>query len=104
MNCSHRSIKLCFCQALGYNFPAKQSDRSDLRSLLAEHPSHPQPSDENQNNNEKLVIVRGQVEAKSGVDGNWKSLRPNHNNVLVSHQSGDKAVIVQTTQTVSENS
>ena len=39
-------------------------------------------------------IVR---EAKSAVDGNWKSLRPN---VLVSHESGDRAVIIQRTQSV----
>ncbi|KAF2323622.1 hypothetical protein GH714_036362 [Hevea brasiliensis] len=68
---------------------------SDLRSIL----DLPQPSDENQNQNldqdqnQKLVIVRGQVEAKSAIDGNWRS------NVLVAHESGDKAVIVQRIQT-----
>ncbi|KAF2300965.1 hypothetical protein GH714_018660 [Hevea brasiliensis] len=71
---------------------------SDLRSVL----DHPQPSDESlnqnldQDQNHKLVIVRGQVEAKSTVDGNWKSLR---SNALVAHESGDKAVIIQRTQT-----
>lgn len=71
---------------------------SDLRSVL----DLPQPSDENQNQNvdqgqtQKLVIVRGQVEPKSAVDGNWKSLR---SNALVSHECGDKAVIIQRTQT-----
>ncbi|EEF40994.1 ubiquitin-protein ligase, putative [Ricinus communis] len=62
---------------------------SDIRSVL-------EVSDETQD--QKLVIVRGQVEAKSAVDGNWKSLIPN-NNVLVAHESGDKAVIVQRIQT-----
>ncbi|XP_050231535.1 E3 ubiquitin-protein ligase SPL2 [Mercurialis annua] len=73
---------------------------SDLRSLL-ELPPPPQPSDENNSNNlvkgQTLVILRGQVEAKSSVDGNWKSFRPN--GVLVAHESGDKAVIVQRVQT-----
>ncbi|KAJ4717783.1 Mitochondrial ubiquitin ligase activator of NFKB [Melia azedarach] len=45
-----------------------------------------------------LVILRGQVEPKSVVDGkNWKNLT--HSGVLVSHESGDKAVIIQRTQT-----
>ncbi|KDP40699.1 hypothetical protein JCGZ_24698 [Jatropha curcas] len=66
---------------------------SDLRSIL----DLSQRADENQNqNNQKLVIVQGQVEAKSNVDSNWKSYRPN---VLIAHESGDKAVIVQRTQT-----
>ncbi|KAL3737418.1 hypothetical protein ACJRO7_026218 [Eucalyptus globulus] len=48
---------------------------------------------------EDLVILRGLVEAKSAVEGGtWKSLRQN---VLVSQDSGDRAVIVQRTQTLS---
>ncbi|CAL1376433.1 unnamed protein product [Linum trigynum] len=75
---------------------------SDLRSLL----DAPPPQSDQEANSEldrssisdrKLVIVRGQVEANSAVDGSWKSsLRPN---VLVSHESGDKAVVIQRTQT-----
>ncbi|CAN1218459.1 E3 ubiquitin-protein ligase SPL2 [Linum perenne] len=78
---------------------------SDLRSLLDAPPS---PSDQEQNSEldrggttcastQKLVIVRGQVEAKSVIEDFWKnSLRPTS---LVSHESGDKAVIIQRTQT-----
>lgn len=68
---------------------------SDLRSIIdvdeSESSSESQPSDG------KLVIVRGTVEAKSAIDGSSKTLRPN---VLVSKESGDKAVIVQRIQTV----
>ncbi|KAH7865518.1 hypothetical protein Vadar_007674 [Vaccinium darrowii] len=66
---------------------------SDLRSVLS--PSD--GSDSSTGSEEgKLVIVRGLVEAKSAVDGNWKSLRQN---VLVSHESGDRGVIIRRTQT-----
>ncbi|GMH16036.1 hypothetical protein Nepgr_017877 [Nepenthes gracilis] len=44
----------------------------------------------------KMVVVRGAVEAKSAVDGSGKSL---WSDVLVSHESGDKAVVIQRTQT-----
>ncbi|KAI4381833.1 hypothetical protein MLD38_007868 [Melastoma candidum] len=49
----------------------------------------------------KLVILRGVVEAKSNVDGSngWKGLRGNNQGVLVSQESGDRAVIIQRTQT-----
>lgn len=65
---------------------------SDLRSLLADSPS----SDPNSGDG-KIVIVRGTVDAKSAVDGTWKTLRPG---VLVSRESGDKGVVIQRTQTV----
>ncbi|KAF7135937.1 hypothetical protein RHSIM_Rhsim08G0239400 [Rhododendron simsii] len=65
---------------------------SDLRSVLSPSDGSDTPSEEG-----KLVIVRGFVEAKSAVDGNWKHLRPN---VLVSHESGDRGVIIRRTQTV----
>ncbi|GMQ08157.1 hypothetical protein CsSME_00052014 [Camellia sinensis var. sinensis] len=67
---------------------------SDLRSVL----SQSEGSDSSSNDSEggKLVIVRGVVEAKSVVDGNWKSLR---SNVLVSHESGEKGVILHRIQT-----
>ncbi|XP_019425633.1 PREDICTED: E3 ubiquitin-protein ligase SPL2 [Lupinus angustifolius] len=64
---------------------------SDLRSILTES------SDEDGNSGDgKIVIVRGTVDAKSAVDGSWKALMPG---VLVSRESGDKAVVIQRTQT-----
>ncbi|XAR67580.1 Ubiquitin--protein ligase [Bertholletia excelsa] len=66
---------------------------SDLRSVLS---SSVDSGPSNGSDGEKLVIVRGVVEAKSAVDGNWKSLRPN---VLVSHESGERGVVLQRTQT-----
>ncbi|KAI5665402.1 hypothetical protein M9H77_15255 [Catharanthus roseus] len=71
---------------------------SDLRSVL----SSPEDSDNSSNSDSqptagKLVIIRGAVEAKSAVDGNWKSLRSG--SILVSQESGDKGVILRRTQT-----
>ncbi|XP_024978870.1 E3 ubiquitin-protein ligase SPL2 isoform X2 [Cynara cardunculus var. scolymus] len=65
---------------------------SDLRSVLSH--SSDQDTDTTSCVDEKLVIVRGVVEAKSVVNGNWKK-----QNVLVSHESNEKAVILQRTQT-----
>uniref|UniRef100_A0A7C9CTV0 RING-type E3 ubiquitin transferase n=1 Tax=Opuntia streptacantha TaxID=393608 RepID=A0A7C9CTV0_OPUST len=59
---------------------------SDLRSLI---------SDEADANGERLVVVRGTVESKSAVDGSWKSL---WNDVLVSHDSGERAVVILRSQ------
>lgn len=72
---------------------------SDLRSLLSSSSSSENDAINSQSGavQGKLVILRGTVQAKSAVDGSWKSLRPN---VLVSHDSGEKAVILQRTQTV----
>ncbi|KAK1360295.1 RING-type E3 ubiquitin transferase [Heracleum sosnowskyi] len=58
---------------------------SDLRSLLS-------TSDDG-----KIIVVRGSVEAKSVVEGNWKSLRAS--NALVSPESGEKGVVLLRTQT-----
>uniref|UniRef100_A0A5B7BGP3 RING-type E3 ubiquitin transferase n=1 Tax=Davidia involucrata TaxID=16924 RepID=A0A5B7BGP3_DAVIN len=67
---------------------------SDLRSVL---PSSGCTDTSDQSDGGNIVIVRGIVEAKSAVDGNWKSLRiPN---ILVSHESGMKGVVLQRTQT-----
>jgi hypothetical protein len=66
---------------------------SDLRSLLQNH------DQDHQDQEQKLVIARGQVEAKSAVDGSGKK-SSRDSNVLLSHESGDKAVILQRTQTV----
>lgn len=63
---------------------------SDLRSIL--------PNSDHDSGDRKLVVVRGYVEAKAAVDGDWKNLRSNH--ALVSPQSGDKAVVLLRTQTV----
>nr|GME20211.1 E3 ubiquitin-protein ligase SPL2-like [Ipomoea batatas] len=52
---------------------------SDLRSVVSEH------GDSNQSDDGKLVIVRGTVEARSAVEGDWKSLR---SDILVAHDSG----------------
>lgn len=60
---------------------------SDLRSVLSK-------DDSEQQSDEKLVILRGTVEARSAVEGNWR-----RHSVLVSHESGDKAVVLQRTQT-----
>ncbi|WVZ22254.1 hypothetical protein V8G54_000798 [Vigna mungo] len=65
---------------------------SDLRSLLADVPSDADSTSDGGT----IVIVRGTVDAKSAVDGSWKTLRPS---VLVSRESGDKGVILQRTQT-----
>ncbi|KAF8393620.1 hypothetical protein HHK36_021865 [Tetracentron sinense] len=69
---------------------------SDLRSLIASSSDDNNTSDESELAVGKLVVVRGIVEAKSAVDGNWRSLRPN---ILVSHESGERAVVLQRTQT-----
>ncbi|WJX92251.1 RING-type E3 ubiquitin transferase [Trifolium repens] len=65
---------------------------SDLRSLLTETDSDA----EGYSDDGKIVIVRGTVDAKSAVDGSWKTLWPG---VLVSRESGDKGVVLQRTQT-----
>ncbi|MCL7024062.1 hypothetical protein MKW94_019057 [Papaver nudicaule] len=61
---------------------------SDLRQLL-----------EKDNDNGKLVVVRGIVEAKESIgSGGWRSLlRPD---ALVFNEAGERAVVVQSTQTV----
>ncbi|XP_062157248.1 E3 ubiquitin-protein ligase SPL2 [Alnus glutinosa] len=79
--------------ALGKIRRAPSLEVSDLRSILTVEDSSSglsQPSDH------MIVVVRGTVVAKSAVDPNWKSFKTN---VLVSQESGDKAVIVQRTQT-----
>lgn len=69
---------------------------SDLRSILAIEDSSSPSSDDSQSSDQMFVVVRGTVEAKSAVDPNWISFKPH---VLVSQESGDKAVAVQRTQT-----
>ncbi|KAK4726476.1 hypothetical protein R3W88_031393 [Solanum pinnatisectum] len=69
---------------------------SDLRSLLSSSDSTDNSESSNQSDDVKLVIIRGTVEAKSAVEGNWKSLRAN---ILSTHNSAEKGVILQHTQT-----
>ncbi|KAL3351879.1 hypothetical protein AABB24_020122 [Solanum stoloniferum] len=69
---------------------------SDLRSLLSSSDSNDNSESSNQSDDVKLVIIRGTVEAKSAVEGNWKSLRAN---ILSAHNSAEKGVILQHTQT-----
>lgn len=69
---------------------------SDLRSLISLSSESNVNSDQSDDGG-KLVIIRGTVEAKSAVEGNWKSLRAN---ILSAHESAEKGVILQRTQTV----
>jgi E3 ubiquitin-protein ligase MUL1 len=80
--------------ALGKIRRAPSLEVSDLRSILTVEDSS---SGLSQSSDHMIVVVRGTVVAKSAVDPNWKSFKTN---VLVSQESGDKAVIVQRTQTV----
>ncbi|KAB2613073.1 mitochondrial ubiquitin ligase activator of NFKB 1-like [Pyrus ussuriensis x Pyrus communis] len=57
---------------------------SDLRSIL--------PLDQS----DRLVVVRGTVEAKSAVDGTWTSLK---SGVLISKETNHRAVVVDSTKT-----
>ncbi|XP_074288575.1 E3 ubiquitin-protein ligase SPL2-like isoform X2 [Silene latifolia] len=56
---------------------------SDLRSLL------------NGGGGERLVVVRGVIESKSAIKGSCKSFWPD---ILVSKQSGYRAVVIQSSQ------
>ncbi|KAE8728612.1 putative leucine-rich repeat receptor-like protein kinase [Hibiscus syriacus] len=62
---------------------------ADLRSLLEE--------DRSDFAEEPIVVIRGAIEARSAADG--RSLKGHKNNALVSQESGDKAVIIERTQT-----
>uniref|UniRef100_A0A803KR23 RING-type E3 ubiquitin transferase n=1 Tax=Chenopodium quinoa TaxID=63459 RepID=A0A803KR23_CHEQI len=64
---------------------------SDLRYLIKDD------SDEGERNSEVLVVVRGLVASKSAVNGSWKSFWPD---VLVSHESGDRGVVLQRSQKI----
>ncbi|CAN6820507.1 hypothetical protein Bca4012_008241 [Brassica carinata] len=64
---------------------------SDLRSLIP-------PSDgESSPGNQRVVVVRGTVEPKVTGDGSHKN--NNDNNVLISQETGEKALIIHRTQT-----
>ncbi|XP_058079818.1 E3 ubiquitin-protein ligase SPL2 isoform X2 [Magnolia sinica] len=72
---------------------------SDLRSLLAS-PDTDSPDAASaaaaDSHGGKLVVVRGRVDTKSAVDGNWISLK---DKLLFSNESGEGAVVIQRTQT-----
>ncbi|XP_074268222.1 E3 ubiquitin-protein ligase SPL2-like [Silene latifolia] len=76
---------------------------SDLRSILAESDAGDDANADGGGDDviagggggERLVVVRGTVESKSAVNGSWKSL---WTDVLVSHDSGDRAVVIQRSQ------
>lgn len=67
---------------------------SDLRSLINEETDG---EDGGERISKVVVVVQGLVESKSAVKGSWKSLWPA---VLVSHDSGDRGVIIQRSQKV----
>lgn len=67
---------------------------SDLRSLLENSDS----GDDGGDSVKQVVIVRGNVEAKSAVESGLKNLR--NNGVLVCRETGDTAVAIQSTQMV----
>ncbi|KAL8043438.1 hypothetical protein ABFX02_09G119700 [Erythranthe guttata] len=79
---------------------------SDLRSILSESDDS-RPSSSRRDDGDasslnfdcgKLVFVSGSVEVKSALDkANWKSLRGT--DLVVSHESGEKGVILQRIQT-----
>ena len=68
---------------------------SDLRSLLSA--DRDDESEHSTSSDGLLVVVRGVVDAKSVIDCNWKSSRPN---LLVSHETGEEGVILQRMQRV----
>ncbi|KZV46224.1 mitochondrial ubiquitin ligase activator of NFKB 1 [Dorcoceras hygrometricum] len=77
---------------------------SDLRSLCSDDkiPVNSSQNCESQSNSQdggNIVIVRGIVEAQSAVNGQWTNLRGYGNDVIVSHESGEKGVILEQTQT-----
>lgn len=68
---------------------------SDLRSLLpANEDQYGTPDHGNNSHDRRIVVVRGTVRPKISGDGSQK------NNVLISPETGDKALIIQRTQTV----
>ncbi|XP_010542394.1 PREDICTED: E3 ubiquitin-protein ligase SPL2-like [Tarenaya hassleriana] len=66
---------------------------SDLRSLIPASEDESRQYDHHNGDDQRLVIVRGTVKPKFAVDGGCK------NNVLVSQETGDRAVIIERTQT-----
>jgi E3 ubiquitin-protein ligase MUL1 len=68
---------------------------SDLRSLLPASEDKSETNDNRKSNDQRIVVVRGVVKPKISGDEGYKN-----NNVLISPETGDKALIIQRTQTV----
>ncbi|XP_010534938.1 PREDICTED: E3 ubiquitin-protein ligase SPL2-like [Tarenaya hassleriana] len=66
---------------------------SDLRSLIPTSHDESHPYDRRNGDDQRVVIIRGTVRPKLAVGGSSK------NNVLVSQETGDRAVIIERTQT-----
>lgn len=70
---------------------------SDLRSLVVEDTQVNSGLERSPSKRgELLVIIRGKVDTKAAVDSQW---RRKDNELLTSHSAGEKAVIVERTQT-----
>lgn len=67
---------------------------SDLRSLIPASEEQSGTRDHGNSHDQRIVVVRGTVKPKASGDGSHK------NNVLISPETGDKALIIQRTQTV----
>ncbi|KAG7600552.1 Zinc finger RING-type [Arabidopsis suecica] len=67
---------------------------ADLRSLLPVSEDKSETNDHGTIHDQKIVVVRGVVKPKFSGDES-----PKNNNVLISPETGDKALIIQRTQT-----
>lgn len=67
---------------------------ADLRSLLPVTEDKSETNDHGTSHDHRIVVVRGVVKPKNFGDESHK------NNVLISPETGDKALIIQRTQTV----
>lgn len=67
---------------------------ADLRSLLPATEDKSETNDHGTSHDHRIVVVRGVVKPKNSGDESHK------NNVLISPETGDKALIIQRTQTV----
>ncbi|EOA37967.1 hypothetical protein CARUB_v10009435mg [Capsella rubella] len=66
---------------------------ADLRSLLPASEEKSETNDQGTSHDQRIVVVRGVVKPKFSGDESQK------NNVLISPETGDKALIIQRTQT-----
>lgn len=67
---------------------------SDLRSLIPASDDQSETGDHRTSHDQRIIVVRGIAKPKFTGDGSHK------NNVLISPETGDKALIIQRTQTV----
>ncbi|KAL1218926.1 E3 ubiquitin-protein ligase SPL2 [Cardamine amara subsp. amara] len=66
---------------------------SDLRSLIPASDEQSETGEHGTSHDQRIIVVRGIVKPKLTGDGSHK------NNVLISPETGDKALIIQRTQT-----